>query len=260
MSSKYLIVCVGAAFVLTIPYTSWAQTSDQSAAASNQLGSDSNLSLRPDWQTRPRNRMRDFQNPQMPQQTAPALSPYATLPPYGHSTPWTHDRLNCTAPNQFVPPMYPRFTPHMDRRNSTRSQAPRQSLGMMHGSVNLDRIKSMLSINSAQEPVWNKTTKTLQESITTIRKSREAIDRETVKKMNSAERFAFITKQRQQIQKPIDAIQSAIDELNGVLDPAQKNRARHLLPNLDNLSSLLNPERDVNTHQNHRSPHSGSRR
>ena len=55
--------------------------------------------------------------------------------------------------------------------------------------------------------------------------------------MNSAERFAFITKQRQQLQKPVDAIQAATDELNKALDDSQKLKAQRMLPSLEMLTS-----------------------
>ena len=255
MSGKYFLVSMATALILTISNLSWAQTANKSAAPTSQMDTRPDPAFRTDAQAGFRNRIRGSQNPEIAEQRSPTISPRTMNPPFREPAPWIQGRFSRPMPNQVVPQMYPRFTPHMDRRNSRDARSPRQSLGMIHESVNLDHIKSMLRITSAQEAIWNKTTKAIQESIAAIRKNRESIDTDAVKKMNSAERFAFITKQRQQLQKPIDAIQSAMDELNETLDTAQKNRARRLLPNLDNLSSLMSPEGEIRDQTNR-----GSRR
>lgn len=172
-------------------------------------------------------------------------------------------------PNQFNSQQAQRFAPWMQGRDEPRTlnQFRPQGQSWSHGSSQqrrfsqgttermrrsdssfdaslLDRVKSRLNLTTAQESAWSKYTKTVQDNLATIKKLRESIDPEAVRKMNSAERFAFITKQRQQIQKPLDSIQAATDELTKILDDSQKFRAQRMLPSIENFISQENSARN----------------
>ena len=78
--------------------------------------------------------------------------------------------------------------------------------GMMHGGAGLtpfdparlETLKTELGITAAQEPAWTKYAKTLQDAAAAMKTTREGIDPDTVSKMSPQDRFAFMTKIREQ--------------------------------------------------------------
>ena len=112
--------------------------------------------------------------------------------------------------------------------------------GMMHkgpGSAFADQtqietLKGELSITAAQEVAWNKYAKAVQDAAAAKRTVRESVDPSVVSRMTPSERFAFVSKMREQRQKQFEAVGTAANELLAVLDEAQKAKASDLLPGL----------------------------
>jgi hypothetical protein len=112
--------------------------------------------------------------------------------------------------------------------------------GMMHGSAGqttfdparLTTLKTELAITPAQETAWTKYTTTVQDAATAMSTTRAGVDPNTVRNMTPADRFAFVTKIREQAQARFTAVQTAANELLAVLDDTQKTKARNILPGL----------------------------
>ena len=96
----------------------------------------------------------------------------------------------------------------------------------------IDTLKTELGITAAQEPAWTKYAKALTDAATTTQLARENVDRDTVSKMTPAERFAFVSKMREQRQAQFETVKTAADELLATLDETQKAEAREILPGL----------------------------
>jgi hypothetical protein len=118
-------------------------------------------------------------------------------------------------------------------------------MGMMHGGMHdgagpttpfdparLEMLKADLGITAAQEPAWTKYAKTVEDAAATMKTTREGINPETVGKMTPQDRFAFMTKIREQAQKQFAAVKTAAEELLAMLDDAQQAKARQTLPGL----------------------------
>ena len=109
--------------------------------------------------------------------------------------------------------------------------------GMMFGGTSptfadpaqLEALKKDLGITSIQEPAWTKYAKTVQDSAATMKTAREGVDRNAV---NSQDRFAAVSKIREQGQKQFEAVQTAAKELLATLDNTQKAKAQETLPGL----------------------------
>lgn len=111
--------------------------------------------------------------------------------------------------------------------------------GMMHGGPGLtfdpariDALKADLAITPAQEPAWTKYAKAVQDAAATMRTARESIDPDAMSKMTPSDRFAFVTKMREQGQQQFGSVKTAADELLATLDATQKAKARDILPGL----------------------------
>jgi hypothetical protein len=112
--------------------------------------------------------------------------------------------------------------------------------GMMHGGPGLafadptqvEELKSQLSITAAQEPAWTKYAKTIQDAAAMMKTTREGVDPDAVSEMTPADRFAFVTKMREQGQKQFETVKTAANELLATLDDAQKTKAQDILPGL----------------------------
>jgi hypothetical protein len=112
--------------------------------------------------------------------------------------------------------------------------------GMMHGRpgatfadpTRLETLKAELGITATQETAWNTYAKAVQDAAAAMRSARESIDPSAVSKMTPSERFAFVSGMREQAQKRFEAVGTAANELLGVLDDAQKAKARDVLPGL----------------------------
>ena len=110
----------------------------------------------------------------------------------------------------------------------------------MHGGPGLaqfdpagiDALKTELGITSAQEPAWTKYAKAAQESAATMQTTRDGVDPDAVSKMSPRDRYAFMTKMREQGQKQFETVQTVANELLATLDDAQKAEARDTLPGL----------------------------
>jgi hypothetical protein len=96
----------------------------------------------------------------------------------------------------------------------------------------IEALKRELAITTAQEPAWNKYTKAIQDASATMQTTREGVDPNAVSKMTPQDRYAFVTKMREQGQKQFDTVKTAADELFATLDDAQKTKARDTLPGL----------------------------
>jgi hypothetical protein len=96
----------------------------------------------------------------------------------------------------------------------------------------IDTLKTELGITSAQESAWAKYTKAVQEAAAATKTTREGVDPSAVSKLTPAERFAFVSKIREQAQKQFETVQSAAKELLATLDDAQKAKAQQTLPGL----------------------------
>jgi hypothetical protein len=112
--------------------------------------------------------------------------------------------------------------------------------GMMHGRAGsglaepaqLETLKTELKITAAQEQAWSKYAKAVQDAAATMKTTREGVDPEAVTKMAPADRYAFVSKMREQGQKQFGAVRAAAEELLATLDAAQKARATEILPGL----------------------------
>jgi hypothetical protein len=112
--------------------------------------------------------------------------------------------------------------------------------GMKHGSAGLtfadpariDALKTELAITSAQEPAWSKYAKAVQDAAATMKTARESVDPAAVSKMAPPDRFAFVTKMREQGQKQFASVKTAAEELLATLDATQKAKATDILPGL----------------------------
>lgn len=96
----------------------------------------------------------------------------------------------------------------------------------------IEGLKRELGITTAQEPAWNNYTKAIQDASTAMKTTREGVDPNVVSKMTPQDRYAFVTKMREQGQKQFDTVKAAADELFAALDETQKAKARDTLPGL----------------------------
>jgi hypothetical protein len=145
-----------------------------------------------------------------------------------------------TGPGGFGPPfmrgmgpggMGPGMMQHMGR-----GMGP----GMMQGGPSLtfadpaqiETLKKELGITSAQEPAWTKYAKAIQDSAATMKTTREGVDPEAVSKMSPQDRFAFVSKIREQGQKQFETVQTAAKDLLATLNDTQKVKAQETLPGL----------------------------
>ena len=112
--------------------------------------------------------------------------------------------------------------------------------GMMQGRAGmgladpaqLDTLKTELKITASQEQAWGKYAKAVQEAAARMKTTRESVDPETVRKMSPADRYAFVSKMREQAQERFGAVKAAAHELLATLDPTQKSKAVEILPGL----------------------------
>lgn len=96
----------------------------------------------------------------------------------------------------------------------------------------IETLKKELTVTASQEPAWTKYAKSIQDAAATMKTTRESVDREAVSKMNPQDRFAFVSKMREQGQKQFETVQTAAKELLATLDDTQKAKAQETLPGL----------------------------
>jgi hypothetical protein len=103
---------------------------------------------------------------------------------------------------------------------------------MQFDPARVDTLKTELGITAAQEPAWTKYAKAIQDAATAMKTTREGVDPNAVSKLSPADRFAFVSKIREQAQKQFETVKTAADELLTTLDDAQKAKAQTTLPGL----------------------------
>ena len=96
----------------------------------------------------------------------------------------------------------------------------------------IDTLKTELGITPAQEPAWTKYAKAVEDAATTMKTERESVNPETLTKLTPQERFASVSKIREQAQKQHETVQTAANELLATLDDTQKAKAQQTLPGL----------------------------
>lgn len=114
------------------------------------------------------------------------------------------------------------------------------SPGMLHGGpgsafadpAQIETLKGELGITAAQDAAWGKYVKAVQDAAAAKKTARESVDPTAVGRMTPSDRFAFVSKTREQAQKQFEAVGTAAKELLAVLDEAQKAKAGDLLPGL----------------------------
>jgi hypothetical protein len=117
---------------------------------------------------------------------------------------------------------------------------PGMGPGAMHGGpgstfadpTQIDNLKTELGITPVQEAAWTKYATAFQEAAAAMRTTREGVDPSTVSKLSPADRFAFVSKIREQAQRQFETVQTAANELLATLDDAQKVKAQEVLPGL----------------------------
>jgi LTXXQ motif family protein len=110
----------------------------------------------------------------------------------------------------------------------------------MHGGPSLtqfdptriDTLKTELGITPAQELAWTKYATAVKDAATAMKTTHESVDPATVSKLSPADRFAFVSKIREQAQKHFETVKTAANELLTTLDDAQKAKAQETLPGL----------------------------
>jgi hypothetical protein len=96
----------------------------------------------------------------------------------------------------------------------------------------IETLKKELGITATQEPGWTKYTKAMQEAATAMKATRESVDPDAMGKLGPQDRFAFMTKMREQGQKQFETVKAAANELLPTLDDTQKAKAQQTLPGL----------------------------
>ena len=135
--------------------------------------------------------------------------------------------------------MGPGMMQHHGRMGPGMGKGMMQHQGMQRGDgqtpfdpARLATMKTELAITTAQETAWTKYTTAVQDAATAMSATRADIDPNTVRNMAPADRFAFVSKIREQAQSRFTAVQTAANELLAVLDDTQKTKARNILPGL----------------------------
>jgi hypothetical protein len=96
----------------------------------------------------------------------------------------------------------------------------------------LETLKKEIGITAAQEPAWTKYTKAVQDAATTMKAAREGVNPGTLSQLSPRDRFASVTKMREQGLKQFETVKTAANELLTTLDDAQKAKAQTSLPGL----------------------------
>ena len=156
-----------------------------------------------------------------------------------------------TGPGGFGPPfmggmghggMGPGMMPRMHAMGSEMGPGMHHGMGpgVMGGApeaifanpAQIETLKNEIGITATQEPAWTKYAKTIQDAATTTKTAREGVDPGAVSKLSPQERFAFVTKIREQGQKQFETVKAAANELLATLDDTQKANALQTLPGL----------------------------
>jgi hypothetical protein len=137
--------------------------------------------------------------------------------------------------------MGPGMMPRMHAMGS--HMGPGMSAGMAPGMMGgapaatfagpqIETLKTELGITAAQEPAWTKYTKALQDAATAMKATREAVNPDTIGKLSPQDRFASVSRMREQGLKQFESVKTAANELLATLDDTQKAKAQTSLPGL----------------------------
>ena len=150
-----------------------------------------------------------------------------------------------TGPGGFGPPFmqgmgHGGMGPGMMMRHMGPGMHPGMGFGMMHGALGfaladpaqIETLKKEIGITTAQEPAWSKYAKTIQDAAATMKAAREGINPDTFGKLGPQDRFASMTKIREQGLKQFETVKTAANELLATLDETQKAKAQETLPGL----------------------------
>jgi hypothetical protein len=138
--------------------------------------------------------------------------------------------------------MGPGMMPRMHAMGSGMGPGMRPGMGpgMMGGApaaifadpAQLETLKKEIGITAAQEPAWTKYTTAVQDAATTMKAAREGVNPGTLGKLSPQDRFASVTRMREQGLKQFETVKTAANELLTTLDDAQKAKAQTSLPGL----------------------------
>jgi hypothetical protein len=117
---------------------------------------------------------------------------------------------------------------------------PGMMMGKGHGTMgamadpvaHLATLKAELGIKPEQQSAWDTYARVVIDTATAGRARREGMSPDTVSKMETKERAAFIAGMQQERQKRFEAVKAAAEVLLAVLDDAQKAKAGSTLPGL----------------------------
>lgn len=156
-----------------------------------------------------------------------------------------------TGPGGFGPPfmrgmghggMGPGMMPRMHAMGSGMGPGMGAGMGpgMMSGTpaaifadpAQIETVKKEIGITAAQEPAWTKYTKALQDAATAMKAAREGVNPDAIGKLSPQDRFASVSKMREQGEKQFETVKTAANELLTALDDAQKAKAQTSLPGL----------------------------
>jgi hypothetical protein len=104
--------------------------------------------------------------------------------------------------------------------------------GAFADPAQIETLRGELGITAAQEAAWSKYAKAVQDAAAAMKTARESVDPSAVSGMTPSDRFAFVTRMREQGQKQSEAVRTAANELLAVLDDTQKTKANDILPGL----------------------------
>lgn len=151
-----------------------------------------------------------------------------------------------TGPGGFGPPFmrgmgHGGMGPGMMMQQMANASGSGMGPGMMTGGTpgaifadpaQIETLKKELGITATQEPAWTKYTKAIQDAATAMKTAREGVDPDAMSKLSSQDRFAFMTKIREQGQKQFETVKTAANELLATFDDTQKAKAQQTLPGL----------------------------
>ena len=162
---------------------------------------------------------------------------------------WALAQTVSPGPGSFGPPfmhaqgphgMGPGMTEHMGHGMGHGMMGRGMGPHMMHGAPDpsfadaedIDELKAELGITPSQESAWSKYVKVLQDATAAMKMTREGVDPQAVTKMSPADRFASVSKMREQAERQLTAVKTAANEFVATLDDTQKAAAADILPGL----------------------------
>ena len=155
---------------------------------------------------------------------------------------WALAQTVSPGPNGFRPPfmhgqgadgMGPGMTEHMGKGMGHGMMGHGMGPGMMHApgpgfadAEDIDELKAELGITPAQELAWSKYVKVVQDATAAMKTTREGVDPQAVTKMSPADRFAFVSKMREQAEKQLGGRQDGRQRASGHARRHTESRGR----------------------------------